>query len=146
MDRLIVIATPAELAIAEEHFRGLTMPPVLVTGIGAMNVIQALKDLPRDMKIYNFGYAGAKGFPIGKKYRIGSVRMLCSIETGSPMFDISYTGETCYTSTDFVRRAHQEKVIYDMELAFICALGFEDIEAYKVISDSCNFEEYLRNV
>ena len=52
MNRCIVIATKEELPLvgllALDH-----QLPVIITGVGATNVIYALKDLPKDTMIYN---------------------------------------------------------------------------------------------
>ena len=50
----------------------------------------------------------------------------------------------CYTSSNFVSGKVRDGV-YDMELAFIVAMGFE-VESLKVISDNMSYEEYERNI
>ena len=38
---------------------------IIVTGVGAINVMHTLRDLPRDAKIINIGYAGSANYAIG---------------------------------------------------------------------------------
>ena len=68
---LVVIATKDELHLVKElkydHF------PILITGVGGMNVINALKDIPRDTEILNIGYAGSNKLEIGTKVQVNSV-------------------------------------------------------------------------
>ena len=68
MDKLVVIAEKEELKLVEELGYGDWQ--VLITGVGAMNVIKALKDLPKDMTIVNIGYAGSKDLEPGKYYAV----------------------------------------------------------------------------
>lgn len=142
MNTYIVIATKDELALVERHPEFGTAP-VIITGVGAANVITALRDLPRDSHIINLGYAGSPDLEIGKEYKVGMSRLLHEVEYEDTFFSLDY-GPTCYTGTDFVQAAHQ-KGLYDMELAFICALGFH-VTSLKTVSDHCNYEEYERNI
>ena len=73
MKKLVVIAEKEELKLVEELGYGDWQ--VLITGVGAMNVINALKDLPKDMTIVNIGYAGSKDLEPGKYYAIDKVSL-----------------------------------------------------------------------
>lgn len=115
--------------------------PVIITGIGATNVINALKDLPKDSMIYNIGYAGCPNMPIGSMVQIGKARLFHKVDYADPIYEIG-DGLTCYTSTDFVSDGASPGCVYDMELAYICALGFQYVRSYKVISDNCNYSQY----
>ena len=60
------------ILIAEEGERDLIakyLPdcnwPVVITGVGAINVIQSLRDLPREAEVLNIGYAGSSNFEVG---------------------------------------------------------------------------------
>ena len=57
-------------------------------------------------------------------------------------------GDTlCYTSNDFVLSTDiTEPVVFDMELAYILALGFYDIKSIKIVSDTLNLDEYEKNI
>ena len=62
---IIVIASDDERKLVKEL--GYDSYPIVVTGIGGVNVIRALKNIPRDEVIVNIGYAGSNHFQIGEK-------------------------------------------------------------------------------
>ena len=53
-----------------------------------------------------------------------------------------YHPKKCLTSTDFVLKSDVEDCLFDMELAYIMALGFENVIAYKYVSDNLDLQEY----
>ena len=63
MNELIVIAEREELKLVDKLVdkgilkKGIT---TLITGVGALNIISALKNIPKDRHIINIGYAGSK--------------------------------------------------------------------------------------
>ena len=59
---------------------------------------------------------------------------------------IAGDGVYCYTSCDFVGDEKAENSVFDMELAFIAALGFRKVESIKIISDSINYAEYEKSI
>ena len=70
------------ICIAEEGERDLIakyLPncnwPVIVTGVGAINIIQALSELPREAAILNIGFAGSANFDIGTVVEVTEVRL-----------------------------------------------------------------------
>lgn len=146
---LIVIAEKEELKLVEEL--GYSNYPVLITGVGGMNVIEALKDIPKDTEILNIGYAGSNHWEIGTIVEI--VKVATNHETAhfcEPFKFLQIKNEYddtayCYTSTDFVKETNKtEHCVFDMELAFICAL-FTNVRSIKVVSDNLNKEEYKNN-
>lgn len=139
---LIVVATKEEIALvdkyAPEEFKGA---PIIITGVGGLNVYQALATVRRNTKIFNVGFAGSIHFPVGEARVIGKSALYHqACDYTSPEYTLS--GNTlCLTSTDFI--AHRTKVcVQDMELAFIMAMGFEDVTSIKIVSDKHNHEEY----
>lgn len=148
MNRYVVIATPDELPLIERFPEYLSCP-VIVTGTGAMNVIQALRDIPRDSAIVNIGYAGSVDIPVGSVVKVGVVTTYHPI---APVFETSLALDFgsgnihCYTSTDFVTQAKEKGCVYDMELAFIASLGFRSLKAIKVVSDHCDMTEYVETI
>jgi hypothetical protein len=60
--------------------------------------------------------------------------------------NIAKDGVHCYTSCDFVGDRKAENSVFDMELAFIAALGFLKVESIKVISDTIDYNEYERTI
>lgn len=141
MDRLLVVAMPEEVRLSpasREH---------VITGEGALNVIRALAGIDRDTPILNVGYVGSAGIPVGSRVRIGRVRLHHpNVTYDEPEFDLG--GDvTCYTSCDFVTDAGTtEPCVFDMELAFILAMGFTDVVSEKVVSDSLDLDEFHKMI
>ena len=145
---LVVIAEKEELKLVEEL--GYGKYPVLITGVGAINVINALKDLPKDTYIVNIGYAGSNKLKIGKVVEVSySYTYHPSVEFDegwerclNPHCDID-----CYTSTDFVTKTDiKEPCVFDMELAYIMALGFKNVTSLKIVSDNLSLHEYNETI
>ena len=134
---------PDELVLAKGHEHDI----IVNTGIGGLNVISALQNIPRDTPIYNVGYAGSNCIPKGTRCRIGTVSAYhpkATFEENSFVLD----GDTpCYTASDFVTQTDiKEPCVFDMELAYIRALGFTNVTAEKIVSDNLSAEEYERCV
>ena len=138
----IVIATEDERKLIPEGEGG----EVIVTGVGGLNVIEKLKDLDKDTVIKNYGYCGSSCHKIGHKAKIGGVRLYHpNVDYIEPMYLLM--GDTlCMTSNDFVIEDKIGDCVYDMELAYIMALGFKHVEAEKTISDNLNYNEYEKTV
>lgn len=142
---MIVIATTAELELvnkvlgekAYEHF------PILVTGVGGANVCMRLRDIPRDTPILNIGYAGSADTPIGTQVEVKTCKVYHpNVTYNEPTFELSDHGKLCLTSNDFVLETKEHDCVFDMELAYICALGFTDIRSIKVVSDNLSLHQY----
>lgn len=148
---LVVIAEKEELKLVEEL--GYDDCPVLITGVGGVNVIQALKHLPKDTKIMNIGYCGSNTLAIGTKVYVSDVKSYHKVadfyEPTIPLKLWRPLGSeccSCYTSTDFVTKTNiKEPCVFDMELAFICSM-FDDVRAIKVVSDKLNYKQYKEKV
>ena len=151
MKYLVVIAEKEELKLVEQL--GYNDYPILITGVGALNVIEALKDVPKDISIINIGYAGSKNLKPGKFYAIDRVSLYHpNVEYNEPSYPLGYnpwvggveplTLVKCLTGTDFVLESDIKGCVFDMELAYIKALGFEDVIAYKYVSDNLDLQEY----
>ena len=143
---IIVVATDKEYELAKKRFKGRK---IVKTGIGGINVIETLKHFPKWLKITNFGYCGSNNIPIGTEVRIG----FCSHYHRTQYFDRAYsigksTDKTwCLTSDEFVEEYKpKDDLVFDMELAYICALGFKNIESIKIVSDNLSLKEYEENV
>ena len=156
MKKLVVIAEAEEMKLVREL--GYDHNPVLITGVGALNVIEALKDIPRDIEIVNIGYAGSKDLEPGKFYQVDNVTLLHpNVSYFEPHYNLFETSpysssfnqfetKTCYTSCDFVTETDLKNCLFDMELAFIRTLGFEDILAFKYVSDNLDLQEYRKTL
>ena len=151
MKHLVVIAEKEELKLVEQL--GYKDYPILITGVGALNIIEALKDIPKYVSIINIGYAGSKNLEPGKFYAIDGVSLYHqNVKYIEPSYSLGYnpwvggveplTLVKCLTGTDFVLESDIKGCVFDMELAYIKALGFEDVIAYKYVSDNLDLQEY----
>ena len=151
MNELVVIAEKEELKLVEKL--GFTTGyPVLITGVGALNVIEALKDVPKDTRIINIGYAGSKDLKTKKFYVVDYVTLYHpNVTYLEPLYKMNYNpflnderfdAKTCYTGCDFVLDTKLSNCLFDMELAYIKALGFEDVIAFKYVSDNLDLQQY----
>jgi hypothetical protein len=144
---IVVIAEKEELKLVEEL--GYADYPVLITGVGSVNVIKALKDLPKDTDILNIGYCGSNTLPIGTTVYIQDVKSYHETanfnEPTIPLDMIRPLGSkccSCYTSTDFVLKTRiKEPCVFDMELSFIASM-FDNVRSIKIVSDNLNYKEF----
>ena len=142
---MIVIAMQEERDLIRMAAPDAADEPVLVTGVGAINVYRALKDVPRDTPILNLGYAGSNSIPVGTRVRVGRVGLYHPhVHYDEPTFELD--GDTpCLTSCTFVTKTDvKEPCVFDMELAFILAMGFTNVTAIKTVSDNLSVEEFER--
>jgi len=143
-DRLVVVATADEARQARTRFPGAR---IIVTGVGGVNVLRKLKRLPKRTKITNFGYAGSNNIKVGTEVHVGSCQLYHpNVDYDEPVFMLG--GDTpCYTSNDFVLDTNiDEPVVFDMELAYIAALGFKDVESIKIVSDNLSLQQYEEEI
>lgn len=141
---IVVIASENERKLVEEL--GYSNYPIVVTGIGGINVIKTLKNLPKNEQIINIGYAGSNHLPVGEKVVVGVSTLLHEIfsyeETPNKTIDYPNSKMVCYTSTDFVVKTQiKEPCVFDMELAFICSM-FDKVKSIKVVSDNLDLHSY----
>lgn len=148
--RVVVIAQEEELKLVKDL--GYNDLPIIITGVGGVNVINALKDLPRNTEILNIGYCGSNNIPIGTQVVPYSVTTFHE-KARFVEFNYVLAGNKenanftrCYTSTDFVTQTNiKNSCIFDMELAFIRAM-FDNVRAIKVVSDNLNKKEYYKTI
>ena len=149
---LVVIAENEELKLVEKL--GYKNQPVIITGVGGLNVINALKNVSKETEIINIGCAGSNKLKVGtvvgvsmsatnhEKANFNEVEKYLPISTCDKVDKVA----PCYTSTDFVEKTNKENAcVFDMELAFICAM-FDKVRSIKVVSDTLSFEEYKNQV
>ena len=158
MKKLVVIAEAEEIKLVKElNYEVTEGAPILITGVGALNVIDALKDIPRDTAIINIGYAGSKNLEPGKFYAIDRSGLYHpNVNYTEPMYDlptVPFVGKNtrldfvkCLTGTDFVLQSDVDDCVFDMELAYIKALGFENVIAFKYVSDNLDLQEHRETV
>ena len=128
---------------------------IIVTGVGAINVIHVLRDLPRDAQIINIGYAGSANYAIGSAVCVNEVRLnhpcvtYPEPELHLQALPLEYLKESqtclqsvCYSNTDFVLQSDYKDCVFDMELAYIAALGFQNLYSLKIVSDNLSLHTY----
>lgn len=141
---MLVVATDEEYKLAKKLFK---RHKIIKTGVGGINVIETLKHLPKWHKIINFGYVGSNNIPIGTKVKISECQLYHpNVDYEEPIYKLN--GDIkCYTSNDFVLNTDiKEPVVFDMELAYIMALGFKNVESVKIVSDNLSLKEYKKNI
>lgn len=150
--RTILIAEDSERKLVEEYLPGETN--IIVTGVGALNVMHALRDLPRDTELINIGYAGSANFAIGTVVEVTEVRLHHpSLKYDEPVLALRPVDDlffralnpqqaVCYSNTDFVLASPYKDCVFDMELAYICGMGFTDVSAIKYVSDNLSLHTY----
>ena len=141
---MIVVATDEEYKLAKKRFKG---HKIVRTGVGGINILNALKEAYKGQEIVNFGYVGSNVIPIGTEVRIGEYKLYHpNVEYEEPTYKLD--GDiTCYTSNDFVLETNiKEPVVFDMELAYILALGFKHVESIKIVSDNLSLSQYEEEI
>ena len=129
---------------------------ILFTGVGAINIIRSLQHLDREAELYNIGYAGSANFDLGSWVEVTEVRLnhpnVTYAEPRLLLVDESLGAELplehetrraiCYSNCDFVLASDYRDCVFDMELAFIAALGFKHLHALKYVSDNLSLHAY----
>ncbi len=153
MKKYIIMAEEGEQSLLEKARAELgldTSDATLVyTGVGAINIIRSLQGLDREAELYNIGYAGSANFDLGTWVEVTEVRLnhpnvtyeepqltLCTRD------DIRCTKAICYSNCDFVLASEYRDCVFDMELAFIAALGFSHLHSLKYVSDNLSLHSY----
>jgi hypothetical protein len=153
--KLIAHHLKGEMKCGQWHMEDGTVWEIIVTGVGAINVMKKLHDLPRNSQIINMGYAGSAN------YEIGSVVCVKEAKLNHPC--VSYPEpqlllktmpsewlkapseclvSVCYSNTDFVLQSDYKNCVFDMELAYIAAMGFENLVSLKIVSDNLSLHDY----
>ena len=167
MRKIIVMAEEGELSLLDKAKEQLGLDlrdaQLIYTGVGAINIIRSLAGLDRDAEVYNIGYAGSANFEIGTWVEVTEVRLNHpNVTYPEPELQLSpgassrrngksglrreglspITKSVCYTNTDFVLASDYKDCVFDMELAFIAALGFKQLHSLKYVSDNLSLHTY----
>ena len=162
MKRYIILAEEGERSLIPEVEQSLGCSlqewEVVITGVGAINVIRALSPLDRDAELLNIGNAGSANFEIGTLVEVTEVRLnhpcVTYPEPALPLSPITnhqsqitnhksqMTQSPCYSNCDFVLQSDYRDCVFDMELAFIAALGFRTLHSIKHVSDNLSLHTY----
>ena len=162
MKRYIILAEEGERSLIPEVEQSLGCSlqewEVIITGVGAINVIRSLSPLDRDAELLNIGHAGSANFEIGTLVEVTEVRLNHPCVTyPEPVLKLSpitnhqspiinhkspLTQSPCYSNCDFVLQSDYRDCVFDMELAFIAALGFRTLHSIKHVSDNLSLHTY----
>ena len=155
MRKIIVMAEEGELSLLDKAKEQLGLDlrdaQLIYTGVGAINIIRSLAGLDRDAAVYNIGYAGSANFEIGTWVEVTEVRLNHpNVTYPEPELQLSpitnhqspIIRSVCYTNTDFVLASDYKDCVFDMELAFIAALGFKQLHSLKYVSDNLSLHTY----
>lgn len=160
MAKYIVMAEEGELSLLEKAREQLGLDlsdaQIIYTGVGAINVLRSLQDLDRDAELYNIGYVGSANFDLDTWVEVTEVRLnhpnVTYAEPKLMLIDETMGAElplehetrraVCYTNTDFVLASNYKDCVFDMELAFIAALGFKRLHSLKCVSDNLSLHAY----
>ena len=146
MKPIIVVATDEEYKLAQKRFK---RHHIMQTGVGGINVVRKLKRLPKWLKILNFGYVGSNNIPIGTEVKVGECRLYHpNVIYSEKIYSLDKESIIkCFTSNDFVLETKITKpCVFDMELAYICALGFKNIKSIKIVSDNLSLRQYEEEI
>ena len=150
---IYIVATEAEKDLVRELFGEVKDEDITVTGVGIINALRVLRDIPRDEIIMNVGYVGSNKLDVGKWVEVSSVQMhhpeVGYEETPIVLADAEskHIRVPCYTSSSFVLQTNvEDDAVFDMELAAIAAMGFKKVSALKKVSDNLSLHDYEKNV
>ena len=155
MAKYIIMAEEGERPLIdkarEELGLDLRDAEVLFSGVGAINIIRSLQHLDRDAELYNIGYAGSANFDLGSWVEVTEVRLNHpNVTYAEPELKLSAISNphsvvkqaVCYSNCDFVLASDYKDCVFDMELAFIAALGFKHLHSLKYVSDNLSLHTY----
>lgn len=162
MRKIIVMAEEGELSLLDKAKEQLGLDlrdaQLIYTGVGAINIIRSLADVDREAEVYNIGYAGSANFDLGTWVEVTEVRLnhpnvtypepelhlsqITNHQLPTTSHQSPITRSVCYTNTDFVLASDYKDCVFDMELAFIAALGFKNLHSLKYVSDNLSLHAY----
>lgn len=137
--------------VREQLGLDLSDATLVYTGVGAINIIRSLQDLDREAEVYNIGYAGSANFDLGSLVEVTEVRLNHpNVTYPEPELKLEPIGlsnqqvkqAVCYSNCDFVLASDYKDCVFDMELAFIAALGFKHLHSLKHVSDNLSLHTY----
>lgn len=155
MQKYIIMAEEGERVlldkVRDELGLDLHDAELIYTGVGAINIIRSLQHLDREAELINIGYAGSANFDLGTWVEVTEVRLNhpavsypepeLKIENGN--WKIKNVRQAiCYSNCDFVLASDYRDCVFDMELAFIAALGFKNLHSLKYVSDNLSLHSY----
>lgn len=159
----IIVATDEEYVFVRNLFQD--QYEIIETGAGGANTVAKLVDLDKTEPILSIGFACSNNLEVGTVAVIKDVALYhpnrtfeetvyqleqnvpadiirTIVETGKPQRMLRETPVTCLTSSDTVEKTMIEgPVVFDTELVFLPALGFQHVSAIKIVSDNFSLHE-----
>ncbi|MBR3319480.1 hypothetical protein IKG06_03165 [Candidatus Saccharibacteria bacterium] len=159
----IIVATDEEYVFIRNLFQD--QYEIVQTGAGGPNTVAKLVNLDKTEPLLSIGFACSNNLEIGTVAIIKNVALYhpnrafeesvyqldqnipdniirTIVETGKPQRILRESPVACLTSSDLIEKTViEEPVIFDMELVYLPALGFEHVSAIKIISDNFNLHE-----
>lgn len=130
---------------------------IVITGVGAINVIRSLMPIDRHARLINIGYAGSADFDINSAVMVTEARLNhpCVTYPEPPLTlepiaaelligDNTIIEAPCYSGADFVLQSDFRHCAFDMELAYIASMGFQHLSALKIVSDNLSLHDYRK--
>ena len=159
MEKYVVLAEEGELSLLDKAREQLGIDlkdaKIIYTGVGAINIIRSLQNIDREAEIFNIGYAGSANFDVGTWVEVTEVRLnhpnvtypepeLKLIDDSGQELPLENDTKraVCYSNCDFVLASDYKDCVFDMELAFIAALGFKKLHSLKYVSDNLSLHTY----
>lgn len=152
---IVAIAEIGEIDLVAELFPLGFTGKIIVTGVGMANTIRSLANIPKNETILNIGYVGSNYYKRNEWVQINEVQTAHQVAdfddgeflTAHNPLKKEMQKAKCYTSSDFVSEWHNsEPAVFDMELAGIVALGFDEVVSLKKVSDNLSLDEYRNEV
>lgn len=158
MKGYLLIAEDQELKLLPELGLNADEWKVIITGVGAINIMHATRSIPKDALVVNVGYAGSSNFKIGEWVDVTEARLNHPLVTyPEPTLNLTVRASelglkddamkkmrqaVCYSGTDFVTASEFRDCAFDMEVAFIAAMGFTRLCSLKYVSDNLDLHDY----
>lgn len=153
--KLIAQYLRGEMKDDQWHMADGSVWEIIVTGVGAINVMRTLRALPAGARVINIGYAGSANYEIGSAVKVKEARLnhpcvnypepellLQTLPNEYLQQPDQCIESVCYSNTDFVLQSDYKDCVFDMELAYIAALGIEQLYALKIVSDNLSLHTY----
>ena len=150
----VLIAEEQEKKLIEQYLPEFSNEEVIVTGVGALNVLRALRNIPLDTPLVNIGYAGSANFEIGTLVEVTESRLNHpNVSYPEPEYKLAGSEgimfsemkkAVCYTGVDFCLQSDYKDCVFDMELAFILGMGFKQVRSIKYVSDNLSLHDYRK--
>ncbi len=158
MKGYILIAEEQELKLIDDLGLCKDDWQVVITGVGAINIMRATRSIPKDALVVNIGYAGSSNFEIGSWVDVTEARLHHpKVTYPEPALSLSVRAQeigappaiaekmhraVCYSGVDFVTESIFRDCAFDMEVCFIAAMGFTRLCSLKYVSDNLDLHTY----